>query len=97
MDCAENANSKNNISQENCLELLMNIKELKNSENENVIIEKPLQIQYGEIITIQKFLELIKSLSIYNKIIYPKSQRKFTKNLWSMKKVLLICIKARSL
>ena len=39
MNCAENANSKINITQENCLELLMNIKELNNSKNEkNVII-----------------------------------------------------------
>ena len=36
MNCAENANYKSNISQENCLELLMNIKELNNSKNEKM-------------------------------------------------------------
>ena len=80
MNCAENANSKINITQENCLELLMNIKELNNSKNEkNVIIEKPKQIQYGEKITIQKCLELIKPLSIYNKISHPTKSKQIYK------------------
>ena len=76
INCADNANSKSNITQENCLELLMNIKELNNSKNEkNVIIEKPKQIQYGKKLIIQKCLELIKSLSIYNKINYPSKSK----------------------
>lgn len=79
---AGNANSKSNITQENCIELLENIKELNNSKNEsNAIIEKPNQIQYGEKITIQKCLELIKSLSIYNKINYPIKSKQIYKKL----------------
>ena len=63
LNCGDNSNSKSNITQENCLELLMNIKELNNSKNEkNVIIEKPKQIQYGEKITIQKFQRVIQQL-----------------------------------
>ena len=80
INCAGNANSKSNITQENCLELLENIKELNNSKNEkNVIIEKPNQIQYGEKITIQKCLKLIKSLCIYNKINYPTKSKQICK------------------
>lgn len=80
INCADNANSKSNITQENCLELLMNIKELNNSKNEkNVIIEKPKQIQYGKKLIIQKCLELIKSLSIYNKINYPSKSKQICK------------------
>ena len=51
-----------------------------NSKNKkNVIIEKPKQIQYGEKITIQKCLELIKLLSIYNKINHPTKSKQIYK------------------
>ena len=71
MNFAENANSKSNITQENCLELLMNIKEINIGNNHAIQMTYILILNFGLkiIFNYHSYTDWYKKFALHPKIL----------------------------